>query len=146
MSNQYFWERIAGPDPNIRAADADRERAADRLRKGHSEGRLDMTEFQERLERCYEAKTMGELRALVRDLPRQDELLQRRSAGQLRQWRWRLAPIAPILILLLIVSALGGHDHISWLWLPVLFVIMRMWWWRRRRWSAGPRHGADDWI
>lgn len=145
MSNQYFWERIAGPDPNLRAADADRERTADRLRNGHSEGRLDMTEFQERLERCYEAKTIGELRALVRDLPRQDEMEPRRSAGLLRQWRWRLMPIAPILILLLIFSALGGHHHISWLWLPVLFVIMRMWWWRRRRW-AGPRHGADDWI
>ena len=72
MANQYFLNRIAGPDPNLRAADADRERIAERLRNGHAEGRLDMDEFQQRLERCYEAKTLGELRELVKDLPRED--------------------------------------------------------------------------
>ena len=77
MTNQYLWERIAGRDLHIRAADADRERLAERLRKSHAEGRLDMEEFQQRLERCYEAKTLGELSELVRDLPRQDEPAER---------------------------------------------------------------------
>src|SRR5262249_2818389 len=65
MTNQYLWARIAGPDPNLRAADADRERVAERLRAGHAEGRLDIDELQERLERCFESKTLGELRELV---------------------------------------------------------------------------------
>ena len=70
MTDQYFLDRFARRDASIRAADADRERTAERLRTAHAEGRLDLTEFQERLERCYEAKTFGQLGELVRDLPR----------------------------------------------------------------------------
>jgi hypothetical protein len=143
MTNQYFWDRIAGRDPNLRAADADRERIAERLRTNHAEGRLDMTEFQQRLERCYEAKTLGELGELVRDLPRQDEQEERPSFGWFRPWR--LAPLAPILIALIVVTAATGH-HVFWLWIPLVFVLWRMPWWRRRRSWAGPRRGFDGWI
>src|SRR5947209_4725571 len=68
MTNQYFLDRIAGRNPNLRAGDADRERIADRLRKSHAEGRLDLAEFQERLEGCYEAKTVREDDELMREL------------------------------------------------------------------------------
>jgi hypothetical protein len=145
MTNQYLWDRITGRDPNLRAADADRERIAERLRTSHAEGRLDLAEFQQRLERCYEAKTMGELGELITDLPRQDEQDQRRSLGWLQSWRWRLAPLAPILIALIVVSAATGH-HIFWLWIPLVFLFWRMAWWRRRRSWAGARRGWDDWI
>ena len=91
MTNQYFWDRIAGRDPGLRAADADRERTGERLRAAHTEGRLDIAEFQERLERCYEAKTVGELGELVRDLPRPEEYDERRSARSYRPWHPRLA-------------------------------------------------------
>ena len=143
MTNQYLWDRIAGRDPNIRAADADRERVADRLRKSHGEGRLDMTEFQERLERCYEAKTLGELDQLVRDLPRDEELEQRRSPGLFWPSRGRLAPLVPIVIAFLLVCAVVGH-HGPWLLIPLLFIFWRMSAWRRRRWARqGPGGG---WI
>lgn len=145
MTNRYLWERIAGPDPSIRAADADRERTADRLRTSHAEGRLDMTEFQERLEQCYQANTLGELALLVRDLPRPDEQLERSQAGLLAR-RWRLGSLAPILILLILVAALTGHHHVFWLWIPLLFLIWRMSWWRRRRFSTNARHRPDGWI
>ena len=69
MTNQYLWDRLAGRDPKLRAADADRERIAERLRKGHAEGRLDMDEFQHRLERCLEARTFGAQRACQRPAP-----------------------------------------------------------------------------
>ena len=59
----------AHPDPNQRAADADREKTSERLRRHHAEGRLDAEEFQERVDRCYQAKTLGELDQLVTDLP-----------------------------------------------------------------------------
>ena len=53
----------------LRASDADREQVAERLRDAMAEGRLDMTEFQERLEAVYQAKTYGELAPITRDLP-----------------------------------------------------------------------------
>jgi DUF1707 SHOCT-like domain len=142
MTNQYFSAHIAGRDTNLRAADADRERIAERLRNSHAEGRLDMAEFQQRLERCYEAKTLGELHELVRDLPRQDE---QRSFGWFRPWRWRLASLAPILLALIVVSAATGH-HVFWLWIPLVFLFWRMSWWRRSRSWAGARRGPDEWI
>ncbi|MFI6641573.1 DUF1707 domain-containing protein [Streptomyces sp. NPDC050504] len=55
--------------PEMRASDAERERIADALRDAVAEGRLDMTEFEQRLEAAYKARTHGELEPLVRDLP-----------------------------------------------------------------------------
>ncbi|WP_212911923.1 DUF1707 domain-containing protein [Streptomyces sp. TS71-3] len=53
----------------MRASDADRERVAEQLREAMAEGRLDMEEFQERLEATYRARTYGELAPITRDLP-----------------------------------------------------------------------------
>ncbi|MGW4226198.1 DUF1707 SHOCT-like domain-containing protein [Streptomyces bauhiniae] len=61
--------RSPGPVPDLRASDADRERVAEILRDGLAEGRLDMAEFEERLESAYKARTYGELAPLTRDLP-----------------------------------------------------------------------------
>ncbi|MBC2863533.1 DUF1707 SHOCT-like domain-containing protein [Streptomyces mexicanus] len=55
--------------PELRASDADRERVAEVLRDALAEGRLDMEEFEERLEAAYKARTYGELTPLTRDLP-----------------------------------------------------------------------------
>ena len=66
-------ERPERPEPNdlpeLRASDADRERVAEVLRDALAEGRLDMEEFEERLEATYKARTYGELAPLTRDLP-----------------------------------------------------------------------------
>lgn len=53
----------------MRAADADREAVADRLRVALNEGRLSLYEYDERLQRAYAARTYAELDALVTDLP-----------------------------------------------------------------------------
>jgi hypothetical protein len=55
--------------PELRASDADRERVAEVLRDALAEGRLDMEEFEERLDATYKARTYGELAPLTRDLP-----------------------------------------------------------------------------
>ncbi|MFE9673565.1 DUF1707 domain-containing protein [Streptomyces sp. NPDC006259] len=55
--------------PDLRASDADRERVAEVLRDALAEGRLDMTEFEERLDATYRARTYGELTPVTRDLP-----------------------------------------------------------------------------
>lgn len=53
----------------MRAADSDRHVVADRLRAAVDEGRLDLHEYDERLQRAYTAKTYGELDTLLADLP-----------------------------------------------------------------------------
>jgi hypothetical protein len=53
----------------MRAGSADRERAVDVLRAGFAEGRLTQDEYNDRMNRAYEARTYGELHALVADLP-----------------------------------------------------------------------------
>src|SRR4051794_21297884 len=57
------------PDPQLRAADADREAVAHRLGEHMSAGRLSLAEYEERVARAYAAKTYGELAELTRDLP-----------------------------------------------------------------------------
>ena len=67
-------------DPRLRASDADRERTAQLLREHHAVGRLTAEEFEGRLEQVFEARTLGELDALLADLPAID-LYQLPSAG-----------------------------------------------------------------
>src|SRR5436190_21196188 len=95
VNNQSFWGINFDRDPALRAADSDREHVAERLRQSHAEGRLDTTELQQRLERCYEAKTVGELDELVGDLPHETGPDARRSPRWSAAWRWRLIPLVP---------------------------------------------------
>ena len=55
--------------PSLRVADVDRERVADVLRRNFEDGRLTYTEFQERLEAAYGARTFADLEPLTADLP-----------------------------------------------------------------------------
>jgi hypothetical protein len=57
------------PRPELRASDADREAVADVLRDALVEGRLQLTEFEARLEEAHAGRTHGELEQLVHDLP-----------------------------------------------------------------------------
>jgi hypothetical protein len=65
----------------LRAADADREAIAERLRVAAGDGRIDLAELDERLDRAYTAKTYGELEVLVADLPRQPPAMSPPGAG-----------------------------------------------------------------
>jgi uncharacterized protein DUF1707 len=56
-------------NPSVRASDADRDRTARLLREHHAVGRLDPEEFNERLDRAMEARTIDELDQLTADLP-----------------------------------------------------------------------------
>jgi Domain of unknown function (DUF1707) len=55
----------------VRAGDDDRERVAEQLRVAVGEGRIDIEELTERIERTYSARTLGELEQVVSDLPGQ---------------------------------------------------------------------------
>jgi hypothetical protein len=57
-----------GRTPELRASDADREAAAERVRQACLEGRLDSDELDERLGQVYAARWTGELQRLTADV------------------------------------------------------------------------------
>jgi len=133
MNQQRF-----GTDSTLRAGDAERERIGEQLRRSHAEGRLDVQELQDRLDRCYAAKTVAELRELVADLPGADEGRDR-PFGRRSFAGMRLIALVPLLLAIGLVSAII-HGHGLWLLLP-LFLVTRFWLWGHRgrilRWRAG---------
>ncbi|CAL9482765.1 hypothetical protein SUDANB105_03052 [Streptomyces sp. enrichment culture] len=66
QSSYPSWQHSA---PSMLASHADRERAVDVLRAGYGEGRMEQTEFEQRVARACSARTVGELALLVADLP-----------------------------------------------------------------------------
>lgn len=53
----------------MRAGDKDRQAVADQLKTALDEGRLDLSEYDERLQKTYGAKTFDDLKGLLDDLP-----------------------------------------------------------------------------
>ena len=53
----------------MRAGDGDRKQVADQLKTALDEGRLDLSEYDERIRRTYAAKTYADLDGLLDDLP-----------------------------------------------------------------------------
>jgi hypothetical protein len=54
---------------NMRVSDADRDRIVERLREHFADGRLTSDELDERVSAALSAKTYGDLRAIMTDLP-----------------------------------------------------------------------------
>lgn len=59
----------AYPDDEVRVGHPERERAIGLINDAFSQGYLDITEFEERSGTIYEARTRGDLRGVVADLP-----------------------------------------------------------------------------
>ena len=107
------------PLPDVRASDADREQAAETLRRAGGAGQLDVDELGERLEAVYAARTRGELSRLLEDLA-PVEAAQRTlpvrhgeggarwivsvMGGSDRKGRWRVGPRVRV------VDVMGGSD------------------------------------
>ncbi|RLK60973.1 cell wall-active antibiotic response 4TMS protein YvqF [Actinokineospora cianjurensis] len=76
-------EQPSLPGPHdMRASNGDRERFAKVLHDAMAEGRLTVTELEERLDQVYAARTFGELEPLVRDLPNQQLVAYQASLPQ----------------------------------------------------------------
>jgi hypothetical protein len=116
--------------PAIRASDLDRERTAELLREHYLDGRLDSAEFQQRLDECMGARTVGELHALSIDLPPQTQATERHAREKRRRRRASGLTLALALVAALIVlSALTGRPLFFPL-VPILFLTLRPFWWR----------------
>jgi hypothetical protein len=119
----------------MRAGDADRERAAEQLRSAHTEGRLDLTEYDERVQQAWAARTYGELEALTADLPPAPSPVDLSAHREVRQSHWqcrhgRGGRAA--------VAAWAGASVINLLIWAVLSLATMSWiypWWV---WVAGP--------
>ncbi|GHC93069.1 hypothetical protein GCM10007079_42010 [Nocardiopsis terrae] len=70
----------------MRASNSDRERVSEVLRAAVTDGRLDMEEFEERLNRAQEARTLGELPAITADLLPPEEQPVRIDSEPMVSW------------------------------------------------------------
>lgn len=66
---------------DLRASDGDRQAAVERLRAAHDEGRLDLHEYDTRLQRAYQSVTYGDIADLFVDLPVAPPTLARSAAS-----------------------------------------------------------------
>jgi hypothetical protein len=133
-------------DPRMRASDADRDRTAALLREHHAVGRLTPEEFDDRLDKVFTARTIGELDALLSDLPGIDLYrlpsaditptrsyrpgggpgLIRRPDGSLAPFRvpawtaWTAASALLVVLWLGVGIAAGGATWIPWFLLIVI--------------------------
>jgi Domain of unknown function (DUF1707) len=130
------------PDaPWIRASDADRDRAVDRLREHCVAGRLTEEERQERVAAALAARTLGDLGELMTDLPGLDRLpdasLRRpgraraSSARPVRAGRpgWPRAPLsedaaAMVCLSLVVVAYLATGLATGIWWLPWALLVV----------------------
>ncbi|CAM3617226.1 DUF1707 domain-containing protein [Kibdelosporangium persicum] len=78
-----------GDHLSIRISNADRERVAQILHNAMAEGRIDLSELEERLDAVYAAKTFADLEPVTRDLPVQ-------STSPVPQPPRMPAPAAPV--------------------------------------------------
>lgn len=67
----WSTDRADGDDDpqRLRVSDDDRHRVAEQLREAAGEGRIDLTELDQRLEATYAARTYGDLVPITGDLP-----------------------------------------------------------------------------
>jgi Domain of unknown function (DUF1707) len=127
-TDSNYQQRHGSRDAGLRAGDSDRDRVADVLREQHLAGRLESNEFQERLDRCYAAKTYGELDELIADLPREEQTPPVRHSP-----RWPVLALVPVVVAVIALS----HGHLLWLAIPLFFFVGRPLLWG----SVGRRFG-----
>jgi hypothetical protein len=129
-------------DEGMRAGDGDRQRVADQLREALDEGRLDLSEYDERVQRAYAAKTYGDLKGLLVDLPgtvpvEKAQVEPHRSAAAPEQplKDRRKGPALPGIVAVFVVctvvwamSSLGSREwHYfwpGWVLIPVVWALL----------------------
>jgi hypothetical protein len=151
----------------MRAGDSDRQLVADKLKKALDEGRLDIVEYDERLQKTYAAKTYGDLNGLLDDLPSTSLTAARPAAAPVESVEPAPAPVASRRPGQLIRAGLGGFGGIFvvgtviwlississghmtyfwpvWLLIPMAFGIMGQFGDQRRRRDRDDRRDDRD--
>ena len=112
-------------DTIVRASDAERAAIADLLRRQHAEGRLTTDELEERLGRCYAARTRGELDTLRVDLPGRHRQELRRG-GRYRPYPRPFPMLVAVGLFVALIAA--THGHVLWflVWPLAFFAFARV--------------------
>jgi hypothetical protein len=124
------------PSAQVKASDADRDAVLSDLSEHFQAGRLTADEFEDRTGRALAARTWGELRDLMQDLPtsaagpRVPVTATTGAPPQRPDGRPRLVPIAVLAGIGIAVALSAGTAHtrwgILWLLLPALLIARRM--------------------
>jgi Domain of unknown function (DUF1707) len=114
-------------DDRIRVSDADREHVTGRLREHFAEGRLAQDELDERISAALNAKTFGDLRPVMADLPEPvpapPRPAQPQRAGPPVMVRHRGPPLLPLLLLAVVASlVIPGGGWVLFAFLKVMLV------------------------
>jgi hypothetical protein len=115
------------PAMRLRTSDAEREQVAEILRAAMAEGRLDMTEGEERLANSYAAKYRDELKPLTADLPdggRQALAHTPQARAATRRWLRRHAIFILVLAGLMTGVWLLSGAHFFWPAIPLTFLVI----------------------
>ena len=119
-------------DDRIRVSDADRDHVAGRLRDHFAQGRLTPDELDERLSAALSAKTVGDLRQVMVDLPEPAPVAPR--AGYRSQWagpppwvarRYHRPRVLPVLLLALFAAMLVPSG--GWVLFALFRVVLLVW-------------------
>jgi Domain of unknown function (DUF1707) len=117
-------------DDRMRVSDADRERVTARLREHFAEGRLSSEELDERVSAALSAKTFGDLRSVMTDLP--EPAPEVSQMPQSAPWvarrggiAWRGPRILPLAIVVLIAAVV--IPGAGWLFFAFLKVVLVLW-------------------
>ena len=116
-------------DDSIRVSDADRDRVTVQLRDHFAAGRITPGELDERLSVALNAKTFGDLRRIMADLPGPVPALLGAAPPPLRAapaWAVRRRPPLPPLVLLTLVAVLLIPGT-GWLLAAFVNVILLFW-------------------
>jgi hypothetical protein len=122
----YQARRRSGPaNPDIRVSDAERTEVADRLSKHYGDGRLDQSEFNERMEQAMSAKTQGDFAGLFADLPDLTETATDAAPVPVTRppSRSPMYRIAMLVLIVLVAAAIGHflvHSFVPWLLLGLI--------------------------
>ena len=146
------------PAAEMRASDADRDTVLSELSEQFQVGRLTAAEFDERAGQALAARTWGELRDLLRDLPTAlagpdplhplepfESLAATASAAKPERPSGRpaLLPVTALAGIGIAVAVLVGVAHVGWgfwwLLLPALFIARRVTWHAGASMHSGPR-------
>jgi len=138
-SRPYAWgQAAAGPTDDsrssgasdLRVSDAERQATAEQLKSHFAAGRLDLDEYEERLQRALGAKTRHDLDHLVRDLPPSAT-----ASAKPARARPTFLPLLIAIALVVGVATTIGFAHgffFPWWIIPVAFFVLSRHW--RRRW------------
>ncbi len=148
-------------DDQIRVSDADREAVTARLRDHFAEGRLTTSELDERISAALNAKTFGDLRRLMADLPGPAPVPPPRQP-QLPQWAGAAGPpwiarrrgprLLPLILLALAVALLAPGGWVLFAFVKLIlvfwlvaclataFIVGRSYRRMHRGWRSGDTH------